>query len=83
MNVWTERAIRKQQRRLTKPARLAKWKRKVAEARENGKFASMRNWYVIQMWTREGFTDAEMADILNLTEAEIRLEMDIARQNAR
>ena len=83
MRIWTERAQRKAERRATKPARITAWKRRIAELRENGQFAQMRNWSVIQMWTREGFTDAEMADILNLTEAEIRLEMDIARQNAR
>ena len=84
MNVWTERAIRKQQRRLTKPARMAKWKRIVAEAREKDELTSFRlQWYVIQMWSREGFRVSEMADILCLTEREVEFEIDIAKQNAR
>lgn len=83
MREWTRRAQRKAEQRATKPARIQAWKRRIDELREKGQFAQMLNWSIIQMWKREHFTDAEMADILNLTEAEIRLEMDIARQNAR
>lgn len=83
MREWTRRAQRKAERRATKPARIKAWKARVTELRENGQFAQFRNWNIIQMWTREGFTDAEMSDILGLPIDEIRFEMEIARQNAR
>lgn len=64
-------------------AKVDKWKRIIAEDREKGKFASMLRWNIIQMWKREGLTNAEMAECTGLTEAEIRLEMGFARQDAR
>ena len=64
-------------------AKVDKWKRIIAKDREDGKFASMLNWNVIQMWKREGLSISEIAEVTALTEAKIRLEMDIAIQNAR
>lgn len=43
----------------------------------------MLNWNVIQMHWREGLRIHEMAIILGMTECEVQLEIDIARQNAK
>ena len=43
----------------------------------------MLNWNVIRMHWREGLRVSEMAEILGMTEREVKLEIDIARQNAK
>lgn len=69
-----------QQERATK---INKWKRFIADEREKGKFVSMLNLNVIQMHWREGLRVPEMVEILGMTEREVKLEINIARQNAR
>ena len=43
----------------------------------------MLNLNVIQMHWREGLRVPEMVEILGMTEREVKLEINIARQNAR
>lgn len=79
MKEWTRRAIRKAERRRTKPARIAERKKRSARKKAEGTFKL--NWEFAQCYWREGFTIAECADVLGITEAEARLERDIAQQN--
>lgn len=69
--------------RKERDALIGKWKRKIAEYRETGNFAAMLNWNIIQMFWREGLTIPEIAEVLSFTECEVKIEIDIAKQNAR
>ena len=80
MHEWTRRAQRKADRRRTKPQRMAERKARAAQAKADGTFNLQ--WSFITCYWREGFSIAECAEVLGITEEQALLEREIAIQNA-
>ena len=80
MREWTRRAIRKAERRRTKPARIAKLTAHYARLKREGEFNLQ--WAIINCYWRQGFTLEECAKVLGITEEEAKFARDLAIQNA-
>ena len=74
-------AIREKKSQLARLKR--KWQGKRAAFDENGRTNFDTNWAVIQLIWREKLSVHECAEVLYLSESDVRTHIEIARQNAR
>ena len=81
LNIWAEKARRKQERRASKPRRKNALRSQYAREKREGTFRL--DWAVLNCHFRQGFTIRECADVLNESEDAIEFAIDMTIQNAR